>query len=90
MSKQPPPAPKASTLGPYPTIIQIVGRPDTGILPRTIAPSHHPTTPASYICHNYVTSPCGLYMYLSLGVDVGYIVMAFDMEVQPLVTRNAA
>ena len=27
MSKQPPPAPTASTIGPYPTIIQIVGRP---------------------------------------------------------------
>ena len=42
MSKQPPPAPTASTVGPCPTIIQIVGRPGTGSLPRTIAPPDHP------------------------------------------------
>ena len=30
MSKPPPPAPTASTVGPCPTIIQIVGRPGTG------------------------------------------------------------
>ena len=42
MSKQPPPAPTASAIGPYPTIIQIVGRPGTGSLPRTIAPPVHP------------------------------------------------
>ena len=29
MSKQPPPAPTASTVDPYPTVIQIVGRPGT-------------------------------------------------------------
>ena len=38
----PPPAPTASTIGPCPTIIQIVGRPGTGSLPRTIAPSDYP------------------------------------------------
>ena len=38
MSKQPPPVPTASAIGPCPTIIQIVGRPGTGGLPRTIAP----------------------------------------------------
>ena len=38
MSKQPPPAPTASAIGPCPTIIQIVGRPVTGSLPRTIEP----------------------------------------------------
>ena len=32
MSKQPPPATTASTIGPCPTIIQIVGRPGTGDL----------------------------------------------------------
>ena len=42
MSKQPPPAPTASAIGPCPTIIQIVGRPGTGSLPRTIAPPGHP------------------------------------------------
>ena len=42
MSKQPPPAPTASAIGPCPTIIQIVGRPGTGSLPRNIAPPDHP------------------------------------------------
>ena len=32
MSKQPPPAPTASAVGPCPTVIQIVGRPGTGWL----------------------------------------------------------
>ena len=42
MSKQFPPTPSESALGPCPTIIQIVGRPGTGSLPRTNAPSDHP------------------------------------------------
>ena len=42
MSKQPPPAPTASAVGPCPTVIKIVGRPGTGSYP---APSHHPTPP---------------------------------------------
>ena len=42
MSKQPPPAPTAGAIGPCPTIIQIVGRPGTVSLPRTIAPPDHP------------------------------------------------
>ena len=37
MSKQPPPAPTASAVGPCPTVIQIVGRLGTGSLPSTIA-----------------------------------------------------
>ena len=41
MPKQPPPAPTASAVGPCPTVIQIVGRPGTGSLPRTIAPPDH-------------------------------------------------
>ena len=40
MSKQLPPAPTASAVGP--TVIKIVGRPDTGSLPSTIAPPDHP------------------------------------------------
>ena len=44
MSKQPPPAPTASTVCPCPTAIQIVGRPGTGSLPSTIAPADHPYT----------------------------------------------
>ena len=43
MSKQPPPAPTASAVGPCPTIIQIVGRPGTESLPGTIAPPNHPS-----------------------------------------------
>ena len=42
MSKQAPPAPIASAVGPCPTVIQIVGRPGTGSLPSTIAPPDHP------------------------------------------------
>ena len=42
MYKQPPPAPIASAVSPCPTVIQIVGRPGTGSLPRTIAPPDHP------------------------------------------------
>ena len=43
MSKQLPPAPTARALGPCPTIIQIIGRPVTGSLPRTIAPPDNPS-----------------------------------------------
>ena len=37
-----PPAPTASTIGPCPTVIQIVGRHGTGSLSSTIAPPDHP------------------------------------------------
>ena len=42
MSKQPPPAPTASAIGPCPTVIKIVGRPGTGSLSSTSAPPDHP------------------------------------------------
>ena len=42
MSKQPPPAPTTSAVGPCPTVIKIVGRPGTGRLPSTFAPPYHP------------------------------------------------
>ena len=42
MDKQPPPAPTARAIGHCPTIIQIVVRPGTESLPRTIAPLDHP------------------------------------------------
>ena len=48
MSKQPPPAPTASTIGPCPTIIQIVGRPGTGSLPRAIAPPDQQPNPTPH------------------------------------------
>ena len=45
MSKQPPPAPTASAVGPCPTVIQTLGRPGTGSLPSTIASPDHPPPP---------------------------------------------
>ena len=48
MSKQPPPAPTASAVGPCPTVIQIIGHPGTGSLHSTIAPPEHPLL-TSYI-----------------------------------------
>ena len=53
LSKQPPPAPTASAVGPCPTVIQIVGRPGTGSLPSTIAPPDHPLR--YYCIHASVT-----------------------------------
>ena len=61
MSKQPPSAPTASTVGPCPTIIQIVGRPGTGRLPRVIAPPYHQLDnrkQAVYIVINGENSNC--------------------------------
>ena len=49
MSKQAPPAPTASAVGPCPTVIQIVGRPGTGSLPSTIAPPDHPLGTGKYL-----------------------------------------
>ena len=48
-SKQPPPAPTASTIGPCPTVIHIVGRPGTGSLPSTVAPPDHPLLARSIV-----------------------------------------
>ena len=42
VSKQSPPTPTASAVGPCPTVIKIVGRPGTGSLPSTFAPPNHP------------------------------------------------
>ena len=54
MSKQPPPAPTASAIGPCPTIIQTVGRLGTGSLPRTFAPPDHPLmTKSVRVCLSY-------------------------------------
>ena len=53
MSKQPPPAPTASAIGPCPTVIEIVGRPGTGSLPSTIAPPDHP-----HFTMNFALSGC--------------------------------
>ena len=54
MSKQPPPAPTASAVGPCPTVIQIVGRPGTGSLPSTIALPDHSQFLKSH-CEKFVT-----------------------------------
>ena len=48
MSKQPPPAPTASAVGPCPTVIQTVRRPGTGSLPSTIALPDHPSSLVFY------------------------------------------
>ena len=42
MSKQPPPAPTASAVGPCPTVSKLQDAPALEVYP---APSHHPTTP---------------------------------------------
>ena len=48
MSKQAPPAPTASAIGPCPTVIKTVGRPGTGSLPSTFAPPDHPPPRRQY------------------------------------------
>ena len=55
MSKQPPPAPTESAVGPLPSVIQIVGRPGCGSLPSTIAPPDHPRHLGRlyFICYYY-------------------------------------
>ena len=58
MSKQPPPPPTppaATAIGPCPTIIEIVGCPGTGSLPRTIAPPDHPYWPELGRLHHHVS-----------------------------------
>ena len=50
MSKQPPPAPTTSAVGPCPISIQVVGRPGTESLPSTIAPPDQPIEPLKYYC----------------------------------------
>ena len=54
MSKQPPPAPTASAVGPCPTVIKIVGRPGTGSLYSTFAPPDHPL----YYMNKYMSCKC--------------------------------
>ena len=51
-SIQPPPAPTARAVGPCPTVIQIVGRPGTGSLPRAIAPPDNPLEIVNSFCDN--------------------------------------
>ena len=60
MSKQPPPAPTASAVGPCPTVIQIVGRPALEVYP---APSHHPTTPP-VILSKLILAPLKTHMHI--------------------------
>ena len=45
MSKQHPPAPTASAVGPSPLLSNLVGYPGTEVYPAT---SHHPTTPVPH------------------------------------------
>ena len=55
MSKQPPPAPTASAVGPCPTVIHIVSSPGSGSYP---APSHHP--------HNATIQRFSAFVHLSI------------------------
>ena len=57
MSKQPPPAPTASAVGPCPTVIQSVGRPGTGSIPSTIAPPDLPLLNMKVYCELSIESP---------------------------------
>ena len=63
MSKQRPPAPTASAVGPCPTIIQIVGRPGNGSLPSTIAPPDHP-------CHLKSLTMSVTATYMNVGSEI--------------------
>ena len=47
---KPPPEPIASAVGPCPSVIQNVGRPGTGGLPRTVAPLDYPKVPWRLFC----------------------------------------
>ena len=58
MSKQPPPAPTASAVGPCPTVIQIVGRPGTG----SYTQHHRTTRPPPPPTH---THPDGIFLILN-------------------------
>ena len=58
MSKQPPPAPSASALGPCPTVVQIVGRPGIGSLPSTLAPPDHPPLGGRVVRRCWVNFQC--------------------------------
>ena len=71
MSKQPPPAPTSSAVGPCPTVIQIVGRPGTGSLPSTIAPPDHPLQGSGiqYHTHHHRCPQCHYYVrYLKVRI----------------------
>ena len=63
MSKQPPPAPTASAVGPCPTVFKIVGRPGTGSLPSTFAPPDHPQNFRNRCKIYSVHLHLGLYLY---------------------------
>ena len=72
MSNQPPPAPTASAIGPCPTIIQIVGRPGTVSLPRTIAPTDHPQERLGVRFRNYI--------YALRYLETPYLLVLFLMK----------
>ena len=50
MSKQPLPAPTASAVGPCPTVIEIIGCPGTGSLPRTMVTGRFGPIPVPTPC----------------------------------------
>ena len=68
MSKQPPPAPTASAVGPFPTLIQ-----DAPALKVYPAPSHHPTTDHLVGCFGF-NGPLGQYFSLYWAVSQNWLV----------------
>ena len=62
-----PPVPAASTVGPRPTIIQIVGRPGTGGLPRTIVIS---TSFRRHVPTRSLINQCQIIIFLILKSDI--------------------
>ena len=101
MSKQPPPAPTASAVGPCPTEIQIVGCPGTRSLPSTIAPPDHPLQMRSDNKDNYT---CGqvsvnkrisvLSSYFDVSFEIYYVRLKYidsiGQVVQLLILRPAS
>ena len=78
MSKQPPPVPTVSAVGPCRTVIQIVGRPGTGSLPSTIAPPDHPSA------FKVTFSP----QFLELYEHKPYAKKTFNLRISPLLESS--
>ena len=55
-----PTAPTASAVGPCPTVIQIVGRPGSGSVPGTIAPTDHPSVKMTDSKHMHILTVYGI------------------------------
>ena len=87
MSKRPQADPTAGATGPCPTIIQIIGRPGTGSLPRTITPPDHPITSlikhgkdieASFISQELMIGPTYLSKKKYLHANLFFVLRIMD------------